>query len=51
MDLKDIRKELDGIDEQIAALYEKRMKLSEEVAESKRESGKNVYDKEREQDK
>ena len=51
MDLKDIRKELDGIDEQIAALYEKRMKLSEEVAKSKRESGKNVYDKEREQEK
>ena len=48
MELEDIRKELDEVDRQIVELYEKRMALACEVAESKRTNGKNVFDKARE---
>ena len=48
MELEKIRKELDEVDRQIVELYEKRMALACEVAESKRTSGKNVFDKARE---
>lgn len=51
LDLQEIRKQLDGIDREIVSLFEKRMKLSGEVAKYKIESGKPVYDKEREQQK
>jgi len=51
LDLQEIRKQLDGIDREIVSLFEKRMALSGQVAEYKIESGKPVYDKEREKQK
>ncbi|MBD5545120.1 MAG: prephenate dehydratase [Lachnospiraceae bacterium] len=51
MDLGEIRKELDAIDEKIVALYEERMKACERVAEYKIQTGKPVFDKEREEAK
>ena len=50
-ELVDIRKEIDSVDADIVALYEKRMKLAEQVAEYKIGTGKNVLDKEREKSK
>ena len=46
--LEEIRKNLDEIDSEIVALYEKRMQLCKEVAEYKIATGKKVFDKERE---
>ncbi len=51
MELGDIRKQLDECDSEIVRLYEKRMKLSEQVACAKLESGKAVLDKDREREK
>ncbi len=51
MDLQELRKEIDEIDSQIVELYEKRMVVSEKVAEYKIETGKKVFDKEREEQK
>ncbi len=48
MDLNEIRKQIDVIDREIVELYEKRMHLTTQVAEYKIETGKNVYDRERE---
>ena len=48
MDLLELRNELDGIDKQIVELYEKRMNVCGQVAEYKIETGKRVFDKERE---
>ena len=48
MDLQELRKQIDEIDEQIVALYEKRMDVSSQVADYKIETGKKVFDKERE---
>jgi chorismate mutase/prephenate dehydratase len=48
MDLQELRKEIDAIDTQLVSLYEKRMKISEEVANYKISTGKPVFDKERE---
>ena len=50
-DLNDIRVEIDEVDKTITELYEKRMKLAEEVAEYKIANGKAVYDKKRELEK
>ena len=47
-DLSDIRAQLDEIDDKITELYVKRMALCDAVAESKRNSGKKVYDNTRE---
>lgn len=47
-DLLELRDEIDGIDTQIVALYEKRMQIAEEVAAYKISVGKKVFDKERE---
>ena len=47
-DLSELRIQLDEIDDQIVSLYERRMKVAEEVAEFKISTGKKVYDKERE---
>lgn len=49
--LEEIRKNLDEIDSEIVALYEKRMQLCKEVAEYKIATGKKVFDKERENQK
>lgn len=51
MDLLEIRDQLDGIDAQIAALYEQRMRLCEDVAAYKIRTGKAVFDPERERQK
>lgn len=50
-DLKQIREEIDEIDSQIVSLYEKRMQRTTEVAEYKISVGKQVLDRQREQEK
>lgn len=50
-DLLELRNEIDRIDEQIVALYEERMQISESVAEYKIQTGKKVFDKDREREK
>lgn len=51
IDLQEIRTQLDKIDTQVVSLFEERMRLCGEVAESKIASGKAVYDGEREKQK
>ncbi len=51
MDLLELRKQIDEIDTQIVDLYERRMDISSQVADYKIETGKKVFDREREQDK
>lgn len=51
MDLTDLREQIDNIDKQIVELYEQRMDISRQVAEYKIETGKKVFDKEREEEK
>ena len=51
MDLLELRKQIDSIDSSIVELYEKRMEISKHVAEYKIETGKKVFDKEREEQK
>ncbi len=50
-DLSNLRNQIDEIDHQIVDLYEKRMKISEQVANYKIQTGKKVLDKEREKEK
>ncbi|MBQ9827124.1 MAG: chorismate mutase [Lachnospiraceae bacterium] len=50
-DLKEIRKSIDGTDEKIAGLFEKRMELSAAVAETKIGTGGSVFVPEREKEK
>lgn len=47
-DLGKIRNEIDIIDHQILELFERRMKLTEDVAQFKIETGKQIFDQERE---
>lgn len=51
MDLLELRKQIDEIDTQIVELYEKRMDICSQVADYKIETGKKVFDKEREMEK
>lgn len=51
MDLLECRRELDAIDRQIVELFERRMAVCGQVAESKIASGREVYDGEREKQK
>lgn len=51
IDLQEIRGQLDVIDENLVSLFEKRMALCREVAEFKLDTGKPVYDGEREKQK
>ena len=51
MGLEEYRKEIDRIDAEIVRLYEERMDVAEKVALDKIQSGKNVYDPEREKSK
>lgn len=51
IDLKDSRREIDQIDEQIVELFERRMRVAQDVAEYKRSIGKPVFDRQREQQK
>ena len=48
MDLNEIRKEIDSVDEQLVTLYKKRMQLSAEVAEYKRNNNIPILDSSRE---
>lgn len=50
-DLLEIRDEIDELDSEIVRLYEKRMQLTSDVAEYKINTGKQVFDKERENSK
>ena len=51
MDLLELRRKLDRIDEQIVELYEERMEICSQVADYKIETGKKVLDKTREEEK
>ncbi len=51
MDLLDLRNQLDIIDTEIVELYEKRMGICKQVAEYKINTGKKVFDKQREMEK
>lgn len=51
VDLSVSRKQIDEIDRQIVELFEKRMDVAERVARYKQETGKPVFDKEREEEK
>lgn len=51
MDLGELRDQIDNIDGKIVELYEKRMDICGKVAEYKIETGKKVYDKQREAEK
>lgn len=51
VDLKDSREEIDRIDRQIVELFERRMRVAQDVAEYKRSIGKPVFDREREEAK
>ena len=48
MDLNEIRQGIDKIDDQISALYLERMNLVKQVSDAKKQSGKAVFDPERE---
>ncbi|MCD7909445.1 MAG: bifunctional chorismate mutase/prephenate dehydratase [Clostridium sp.] len=51
LDLGELRGQLDEIDAQLVSLFEQRMKICADVAEYKIETGKAVYDGERERQK
>lgn len=51
MDLIQLREKIDEIDSKIVELYERRMDISKQVAEYKIETGKKVFDKQRENEK
>lgn len=51
MDLGDLRTQIDAVDEQIVDLYERRMDICRQVAEVKIETGRKVFDREREKEK
>ena len=48
MELNEIRQSIDKIDDQISALYLQRMDLVKQVGQAKKQSGKAVFDPERE---
>lgn len=48
MDIKELRNEIDSIDEQMVKLFEKRMETAAKIAEYKKENGMAVYDRSRE---
>ncbi|MFG6355362.1 MAG: prephenate dehydratase [Acetatifactor sp.] len=51
MDLLELREQIDAIDRQIVSLYEQRMDICSQVAEYKIETGKKVFDRQREMEK
>lgn len=50
-EIKELRKQLDEIDSQIVDLYKKRMSVCEEVGNFKVDTGKKVFDRQREKEK
>ena len=51
MDLLQLREQIDSIDEKIVSLYEQRMEICKQVAEYKIQTGKKVFDRQRETEK
>ena len=51
MDLLKLREHIDYIDKKIVDLYEERMEVSSQIADYKIETGKKVFDKDREKEK
>ena len=51
MDLNDYRKEIDRIDDQLIALFARRMETAEKIAEYKKANGLRVLDARREKEK
>ena len=51
MDLKELRKEIDAVDQELVALFERRMEISEKFAAFKKENGIPVRDEAREKEK
>lgn len=51
MDLIALREQIDEVDRQIVALYERRMDIAVQVAEYKLSTGREVFDRKREEDK
>ena len=51
LDLQEIRKQIDQVDSQLAALIEQRMRFTADVAEYKMQNGKEIYDPVREKEK
>lgn len=51
IDLMESRKKIDDIDQQIVELFEQRMDIAKDVADYKKEVGKKVFDKKREDEK
>jgi len=50
MSIKELRNEIDEIDESLVKLFKKRMEVSSDIAAYKKEHGKAIYDPERERD-
>ena len=48
MNLEECRKEIDAIDNELVELFVRRMNVAKDIAICKKESGKAVYDSERE---
>ena len=51
MDLKDYRKQMDAIDDEMVALFRRRMEVASEIAQYKKERGMQVLDAGREREK
>lgn len=51
MDINELRKKIDQVDEQLINLYTQRMAISEDIASYKQSAGKPIYDPERERKK
>ena len=49
MNLEELRKEIDKVDDELVSLLSKRKELIKEVAKIKKESNKPIFDKNREQ--
>lgn len=50
MDIKDLRKEIDEIDEELTALFQKRMETAAEIAKYKQQNSIPVFNRERERE-
>ena len=48
MEIKDLRNQIDSIDEQMVKLFVERMQIAGKVAEYKKENNLSIYDKDRE---
>ena len=51
MDIQELRKDIDRVDEELVELFRRRMQTSVQIAEYKKENNLPVYDPARERDK